>query len=358
MDKERLNNKKSSTRLMAIDYLKAIAVILVIINHSLTNTQQLKVGGPFWISMAVPIFMIVSGFTYSMSASRHESDSFKDYFGRDILVKRISRFMIPFLIVFVLEILLKSIVPLSFQSESMKKSIPVLVSFLIGGAGPGSYYIPVLLQFVFVFPIIYSSYRKSTVKTVAMVFSIQLAFDILTNLLNIPGSIYRLLIFRYLSLIVMGIVLFFNRKELIKRIRFVAFFSIGSIIYAFIVNYTSYKPVVFTFWTKTALPMVFFAFSIVIWGMKVLEIKNTNWITGITSLMGRASFHIFLTQKLLFGFGLNKFFRTINFTTLASTIGAVILSSILGIIFYCLEGAIRRIRIDYRNKDLKRLKNY
>lgn len=358
MGKERLDNRKTSTRLMAIDYLKAIAAILVIINHSLTNIQQLKVGGPFWISMAVPIFMIVSGFTYSMSARRRKLESFKDYFDRDILVKRISRFMTPFLIIFVLEILLQSIVPLSFQSESMKRSIPVLASFLIGGAGPGSYYIPVLLQFVFVFPIIYSSYRKSPVKTVAIFFSIQLAFDILTNLLNIPGSIYRLLIFRYLSLIVMGIVLFFNRKELIKRIRFVAFFSIASIVYAFIVNYTSYKPVVFTFWTKTALPMVFFAFSIVIWGMKVLEIKKRNWISGIASLVGKASFHIFLTQKLLFGFGLNKFFRIINFNILASTIGAVILSSILGIAFYCLEGAIRKIAIDYRNKDLKKIKNY
>ncbi len=42
-----LNPKDNKNRLMVIDYLKAIAVILVITNHSLTDDQQLVIGGPF-----------------------------------------------------------------------------------------------------------------------------------------------------------------------------------------------------------------------------------------------------------------------------------------------------------------------
>lgn len=64
------NDEETFQRIMAIDYLKSIAVILVILTHALSKKQRLKIAGPFWISMAVPIFMILSGFTNSLSADK------------------------------------------------------------------------------------------------------------------------------------------------------------------------------------------------------------------------------------------------------------------------------------------------
>lgn len=343
MIKNKLVGQKNPTRLMAIDYLKALAIVLVIINHSLSEDLQLKIGGPFWISMAVPIFMIVSGFTYAMSADRNKIDSFKEYFTRELIIKRLSRFILPFVFIFALELVLKSLVAIEFQSPSMKKDSSLLLSFLSGGGGPGGYYVPLLVQLVFIFPCIYFLYKRSPLNTILLFFSIQLSFDILTNIFNISGQVYRLLIFRYLSLIVMGIVLYFNKKELKKNIGLVMVFSIGSIVYAFIVNYTSYDPVIFIYWTQTALPMVFFAFAMVILAMKYLEIEDKNILTHGASLIGKASFHIFLVQKLLFGFGLNKILRDLKIPILPSTILALVLSSIIGISFYKLEVEIRRI---------------
>ncbi|MDN6196053.1 MAG: acyltransferase family protein, partial [Atopostipes suicloacalis] len=59
-------NIKKFGRIQSIDYLKAFAIVLVILTHALTKTQRLKIAGPFWISMAVPIFMIISGFTNTL----------------------------------------------------------------------------------------------------------------------------------------------------------------------------------------------------------------------------------------------------------------------------------------------------
>lgn len=64
-----MGNETESKRLVAIDYMKAIAIMLVVITHTYqvrgTYKSLLLIGRPFWIDMAVPIFMILSGFTYS-----------------------------------------------------------------------------------------------------------------------------------------------------------------------------------------------------------------------------------------------------------------------------------------------------
>ena len=46
-----------------IDVLKGICIIFVIITHyNWSNAARLKYFFPFWIDMAVPIFMIISGY--------------------------------------------------------------------------------------------------------------------------------------------------------------------------------------------------------------------------------------------------------------------------------------------------------
>lgn len=74
-------NLASVNRVNQLDWLKAFAIIMVLITHTLQSlniySDALIIGRPFWIDMAVPIFMIISGFTFSMSAEKNNISSWK-----------------------------------------------------------------------------------------------------------------------------------------------------------------------------------------------------------------------------------------------------------------------------------------
>lgn len=342
MKETNLDNDNKTSRIMSIDYLKAIAVVLVILTHLLTIDQRLSIGGPYWITMAVPIFMIISGFTYYMSAEKSNIRNLREYFDRKILIPKLSRILVPYMFIIVIEILLVIIIPVKFPNIgiSIKPTQNYLILFLRGGRGAGSYYIPMMLQLIFLFPFMLILFKKSPYKSVSLFFIIHLSFDIISNFLPIPKGAYRLLIFRYLVFIVMGMILYYNHSK-IKRKKLIIFFSSISVTYIYITNYYVYIPKAFTKWTRTSLPTVFWAFLLVYLGMKYLEIENKNILTNMASTIGKASYHIFLVQKLFFRFGINKVYKDINIVI--KSLLAIILCCSIGIAFYYFERLLRKI---------------
>ena len=64
---------ENKQRLYCIDILKGICSIFVIITHyNWQETERLKFLFPFWIDMAVPVFMIISGYLYAKSYKKKE----------------------------------------------------------------------------------------------------------------------------------------------------------------------------------------------------------------------------------------------------------------------------------------------
>ncbi len=69
---------RKEERIHSIDFLKGICILFVIITHSnFTDYQRLIFGFPFWIKMAVPIFMIMSGYTMYTSYEKHTGGGIK-----------------------------------------------------------------------------------------------------------------------------------------------------------------------------------------------------------------------------------------------------------------------------------------
>lgn len=55
-------------RYRSVDFIKGICILFIIItHHSWSKAEMSKYLFPFWIDMAVPLFMIISGFVYSES---------------------------------------------------------------------------------------------------------------------------------------------------------------------------------------------------------------------------------------------------------------------------------------------------
>lgn len=93
------------TRLDYFDFIKGICIIAIIITHySWTDTERLTFGFPFWIDMAVPVFMLVSGYMNSLSYERNSIISLSDAYSFGFVGRKIIRYTIPFLMAYCIEI--------------------------------------------------------------------------------------------------------------------------------------------------------------------------------------------------------------------------------------------------------------
>lgn len=325
------SDKKKTDRIVAIDYLKGVAAILVIITHALTKKQRLKIAGPFWISMAVPIFMILSGFTNALAADKVGLYSLKELYQKEKLSREMSRVLYPYFIIVTIEYLI------GFYQLFFLQAGPFLgftfknyfVYFLIGGTTPGSYYIPILIQFIFLFPLLYYFYQHFPKTTISTSLLVHFLFDFSANYLPISTKIYRLLIFRYLGFIILGLALYYSYFRVKKFIKGTVFLSLMYILmYSF-----GHRLKTFAKWPNTALPTIFWAGALVILAFEYLNKPPTNWLGFLMSKLGQASYSIFLVQKILFGFGLNRNLKLLPINILNHTLIAIIICCSLGLLF-------------------------
>ena len=78
---------KTLNRNHFIDVLKGICIIFVIFTHaSWTDEQRLKFLFPFWIAMAVPFFMLVSGYVYTKSFQKNSVETLDSAYNKKYLL--------------------------------------------------------------------------------------------------------------------------------------------------------------------------------------------------------------------------------------------------------------------------------
>lgn len=190
-------------RNQSIDLLKGICILFVITTHFNWSERETLYGGfPFWIVMAVPVFILISGYVYTNSYLRKNVETLDQAFSIEIWFKSFLRYTIPFLIVYIIEVIINIIL-----TALGRISIPwydYLAGIFIGGWGPGSYYFPVMIQFLFFFPFIFIAIKKFGWKALVGFFIFNLFFEIIKFPFQISAVTYRLLIFRYTFLIASG----------------------------------------------------------------------------------------------------------------------------------------------------------
>lgn len=158
----------SIDRNRTVDFLKGIGILFVLITHfDWTYQERRSMLFPFWIDMAVPIFMIVSGYICACKFERNHISTLNECYSYRYIIRRIINYTIPFMLTFFVEIMLfwiinsqtPGVVSLGIV-DSDRKLVSLLKLFLSGGNGPGSYYYPLLIQFIFVFPFVYMITKK------------------------------------------------------------------------------------------------------------------------------------------------------------------------------------------------------
>jgi fucose 4-O-acetylase-like acetyltransferase len=124
-------SQERNQRLDYIDALKGVCILFVVFTHmKWSDADRLLLGFPFWIAMAVPIFMILSGFLYSKVFERSESDSLAFFFMPKVIIPSLVRFALPFLLIFPFEI------RWAFKHGEVANLLDCISGFISGGYGP------------------------------------------------------------------------------------------------------------------------------------------------------------------------------------------------------------------------------
>ena len=88
-----------------LDIIKAFCILFVIITHDqISDAFRLRAFFPFCINMAVPMFMIISGYVYAASFDRNSISKIEDAYTLKFLLPKFIRYTVPFLMMFVVEI--------------------------------------------------------------------------------------------------------------------------------------------------------------------------------------------------------------------------------------------------------------
>ena len=174
----------------------------------MTNAERVKYFFPFWIDMAVPVFMIISGYTYAESYRKNNIVCISEAYKPEFLINKIIRYTCPFVIAYVLEIFIHIFLKDAISIKS------ILATFLVGGEGPGSYYYPIMIQFIFVYPVIYFIIKKFKYNGVILCGILNFIYELLKSAYGVSLSTYRLLIFRYVLIIAVGCYTTMEKKHL------------------------------------------------------------------------------------------------------------------------------------------------
>ena len=306
----------TTKRYNSIDFVKGFCIIFNIIAHcGWSESEKLQLLFPFWLDMAVPIFMIISGFVYSKSLIKHKNDTVGKAYSFNAISDKIIRFTVPFAIIFLVEQII-------FLLHHHDLNILNLGwTFLSGGIGPGSYYTPIMMQFIFWFPVIFFIIRKYDYKGFALCFIINFAYEVLQHAYHMNLDCYRLLIFRYTMLIAFGCYMAIGKKAINKWLSLIG--MIVGIIYIIVFKYMGVTPLFTVYWTGTS-----FWAGLFIIPIAYLLIRSRIHFAPL-ELLGKASYNIFLVQMVYF-----VFLDTVSFIQVSNRV----LQMIINIVICCVIG--------------------
>jgi len=321
-----------------IDLAKGIAIILVLFNHYEWKTSSIfSTHLYYWvICMAVPIFMLCTGYVTAASFSS-KGTSLRDAYSKKLLLPKLARYILPVLWFYIFE----TVITLVFQKTGFlhylstldfpyaygyNKRISLLgtvIFFFAGGRGiHGTYYFAIILQIAFMIPLIYTAVKKWK-WGLWLCFGINLFLEIIKIPIGLPYAAFRMLAFRYIFIVAFGCWLYIYRNEKFKPLKWSGLFLAGAV-YVYVINYTSYHRVIFTTWHQTSMIAALYIAPIFMLGLKHLK----NAVFKPLEEIGKASYHILMVQILYY-----NFFAPLVWTAPKSVIPNDFIGFTIGLIF-------------------------
>ena len=312
-----MSSMSTASRQPFLDILKVFAILCVVITHfPWTAVERLQYGFPFWIDTAMPIFMMLSGYLCFKSFYAKGAKNLFDVYKVSGLCRRLARFVIPFAIIVPFDILCGM-----FGPKHMPFSTCAFRIFL-GGQGPGSYYIPMMIQFVLTFPLIYLFVCKWRISGVILLVFSNIMYEYCCTKMGVHPEIYRICIFRHLGVVALGA---FSasllESGLTRRDAYLRMIISGGVmflcgaLFLYLSCYGHYSPIIFCRWKTTSLISALYTvggfYFVMGWivrykhGVHGAKYENANLLTSIKYILlniGKRTYAIFLVQKIFYAF--------------------------------------------------------
>ena len=315
-----------------IDCIKGLAILSVILLHSLPKVLTTSLVGKLTIAQAVPVFFVVFGITSVISYGKIRSSSLSDLYRWDVIRKKIRRYFVPFCIVAVISIIFMGVYnilagyPPMWYNEFI---FCILFGLIPPFGGGGDYFISILFQLIFLSPILYFLYKRSPTTMIAFCFIVDLAFEFFAVLVIpsaqtcfIPANaapsscdfflsdlIYSRICLRYLGIISLG---YYFSQDLLQggslklnsnRYRLLCAGAVLSVVYLLLFQ-NAVCPLFRSEFNTQNVITAFFPVLLVILLWKgtgsVIAGNNLNLLTRTAGNLGKASYHIFIVQAFYF----------------------------------------------------------
>lgn len=364
-----------------IDLLKSIMIAFVIVDHSFHASLRPYLGGELWIRMAIPVFLIIMGFNMGKSFERKGKSSFKEIYSKEYFKNKFWRFIFPYIILYIVSTIIGFIIyGVNFPDQlSNNWFLDYIIYQQAIFAGPGNWFIPIVVQSIFLMPLLYKLFSKWPKVSLISCFLIEFFMHLLVFFIvgeitwaEWPIEIYfRNIILLYLSSIGLGFWFSKNPNIFSKKNWFIWIIFPFSLMYLIGYEFFDFRLAIdgaeILRGDYHLLANTYSAFIILL-ALKFIPPNSNLRISKAISAIGRSTFHIFLVQDIYFAityavhgpiwgvhsgpqiigniFGIVFDVYWLNYILYFMNLG---ICFSIGVIWRYIENKIKRIRIHKKN---------
>lgn len=304
------------TRFDFTTVVKAFAICLVVLTHAdWTGADRLCPIFPFVVSAAVPLFMMVTGLNYARSYQRRGMDTLSAMYNPSAIRRRVSSLLLPFIPIFLLEIPLAALRNHLGYSAIDLSPWGLIAGFVSGGWGPGGYYLPVMLQVIVIYPVLFCAVRHFRRGAFIGVALGCFALDCAQTALGFSAEAWRLLCVRYLPYLAFGALLAEKPEGSHAKDSGIGIYAAMLVIGGGYLACLTYGPLAETLsalqsgWSGTSLPSALFfmgAFGLLYARFRGFRPPSSRWT--LIAIVAQDTWFIFLVQSIWYFAGANSVF--------------------------------------------------
>ena len=276
-----------------IDFIKGFCILSVILTHSLPTACQDCLLFMLWGGMAVPLFLLIQVF--------HAYKAGLETPKKILPLKIVKRIVIPFFLTLcftgVIRILKGNLIN------------EVFFDFLSGGGGPGSYYPWIYIEFAVLLVLFRIFLKRLNCRQFFLIFLVMsILLEYFCSTIAITPWLYRIIFFRYIFLIPLGLDWVYNGIKLDKKRLSLSIVSI-----CFIVLFQYFNPNLEPFFFHTAWKSFhwvcyFFVAYLLMHILKHVYTHLGELPKHFILKCGKFSYNIFLVQMIVFNFVKHEWF--------------------------------------------------
>ncbi|MBY8987628.1 MAG: acyltransferase [Candidatus Lokiarchaeota archaeon] len=370
-----------------VDVIKVVMIFLVIYDHTITWVIKREIGVSLWERISIPVFLVIMGFNMGLSFSKMEDKRLRKLYSWQYFKRKFWRYLYPFIVLW----LISSLIGLAInefdldalnQYESGSWHFYHLFIGILPFWGPGNWFLPVIFWTILIMPLIYKGFSG---KLIWRVFTLLLCFLIewslqmaLFNIFGPPPFTSWEAFYKYLFIVTspffmlsaIGLGMWFSKKPNLFAKQNLFMWILFPISLYYLIQYQFFD---FRFeFIRGDYNLFVFPYSafLVLLGIKLLPNRWDNWFTKVFSTIGKATYHILLTQILYFSvayslygdhygasiFGINTVYDfPLNNADFLTILGYLIINWVIcipfGVFWYYIDFELRNYYL--RHKKLK-----